>query len=349
MRPRWQLREAPVVKRRVLAVLGLLALAWQGGCQRGAGTPVAEPRPADSTPLEQPPPIDHGAPPPYAGTWRGPTLRLRFAGPWVLVEPLDATDPASPEPAQPNPASAQPTVSAQPGPTLRDSPPLLELRASVERHAGDAFALRTSVAGIMPSDFLRPTDWTLLVEGDALAIAMGDEPLQTYRHEDAPPPLVGPSLLHEQPLPETLPFTAAAACLELASLTCAEIETDAPPAAGCREALWSACVGHVLDGDATAGAATGSTTGSSGRLVIRLHRASSRFFAGLAAGAPEDRLEAAQGLETRALELAASALNERLAAGELPLDDPALPELLARIRHGIGGAALAPPLRDILE
>ena len=294
------------MRRSSTLLLASLLLLSAPGC-RPDGATTTTPAPA----VEAPPPVDHGPPPPYAGTWQGPSLRLSFAGPWVLVEPVD-------------PPGQVP----------------IELHLTVERREGDAFALRTSIAGVMPSDFLRPTDWTLLVEDGALAIAMGDEPLESYvavpsdARPETRPLLLGPSLLHELPLPEQLPFAAASSCLELASLGCGALEAEGPRAAGCREALWAACVGHVLTADET------PTPGSTGRLVIRTQTALLRFSSGLLAACPDDRRAEANAFHRRTLQAAAAALREREQAGELPSDDPALPRLMAMLAAAVDAGDL---------
>jgi hypothetical protein len=173
---------------------------------------------APTPPRPSPIAIDHGPPLPFAGTWEGPLLRVEFGGRWVLVEPRERVPGQAP----------------------------IELRVEIERREGEAaFALRVAIAGAMPADFLRPADWTLLVEPAGLALAMGDEPLESYVRVDAPAPLVGPLLVEPSSLPRTLPIEPAIACLELAGTQSAAYELEGPRALGLREALWAACVEHV--------------------------------------------------------------------------------------------------------
>lgn len=160
------------------------------------------------------PSVEHGPAPAYAGTWVGPELSLHFAGPWVLVWP--SNDPGA-------------------------AP--IEMRVLVERSEGSAYALRTTLGGVFEADFLRPSDWTLLVEQGQLAIAMGDEPLTAYLADPSvPAPLLGPSMVDPDRLPEHLLRDDALACLEHAADACAALEAQGPPALGCRELHWGACL-----------------------------------------------------------------------------------------------------------
>lgn len=281
---------SPIPKRHLARAVSLVvaaALAMVAGCHPTPGG-------SSGDAATRPPAVDHGDPPPFEGTWVGPALRLTFAGPWVLVSPVDSGEGGE-----------------------RTAVPI-ELRVEVLRREGEAaFALETSVAGVMPADFLRPIDWTMLVEPGELALAMGDEPLEAYVLDpDAPAPLLGPSLLDELPLPERLPFADASACLERASLDCAALEADGPPAAGCREALWAACVGHRLER-----ASADPTTADSqvARLALKLIRAELRYAAGLAAA---DGSPAAAAFERRAFERAATVIATLIERGQLPLADP---------------------------
>lgn len=192
----------------------VLVLALALAACRPATHETATPTPAQPRPVA----IDHGPPLPFAGTWEGPLLRLEFGARWVLVEPRERVPGQAP----------------------------IELRVEIERREGEAaFALRVAIAGAMPADFLRPGDWTLLVEPSGLALAMGDEPLESYVRVAAPAPLVGPLLVEPSTLPRSLPLEPAIACLELAGTQSAAYEHEGPHALGLREALWAACVEHV--------------------------------------------------------------------------------------------------------
>lgn len=281
--------------------LAPLVLVFLGcACVTGSGRGAEPERAAADAP-----PIEHGAALPFWGTWTGPELRLSFAGPWVLVEPAQASPGAAP----------------------------IELRVEVLRREGEAaFALETSVAGLAPADFLRPTDWVLLVEADALALAMGDEALQSYAAAgdaaERAPALVGPSLLHELPLPEELPFAELTACLELAATTCAALEgpAPAPRAAGCREAMWSRCAGHGLDPHA------GSSVGGD-LLALGLAHTGLRYAAGLerhgpAEGPARAAIEALVGRASARATQACAEVRARILDGEL--DDTEDPERAAK-------------------
>jgi hypothetical protein len=280
--------------RRRLAALALALL----GCRPGAEADV----PAGDVALPPLPVVDHGEPPPYAGAWVGPELSLSFVGPWVLVRPS--------------------------GPEGEQAAPI-ELRVTVERREGDAFALRTSIAGVLPADFLRPTDWTMLVEEGQLAIAMGDEPLTAYTppQSEAPDPLLGPAMLDELELPEELVMADAVACLEFAGDRCAEIEADGPLAAGCREMHWAACVAHLgpVSPDPTVRAAKIAAR------RIHIHALSLRFTAALLEAADPAQHAAAEALHHRAQTSATKMLDELRRDGPLPQDDPHLPGLLAAL------------------
>jgi hypothetical protein len=251
--------------------------------------------------LPPPPPVDHGPPPAYAGTWIGPQLQLTFAGPWVLLGPRVAGPGSQP----------------------------IELRVTVERREGEAYALRTSVAEQLTGDFVRPSDWTLLVEADGLALAMGDEPLTTYAPalDDDAPALIGPAMLAEIAIPEDIGPELLLACIEVASQRCRALEAEGPRALGCREALWATCVAHdthtVADPTVRAAIATART--------IDAERITLRFCAGLLAAAPRSSRAAAEALDQRARDHARATLEQLRAAGPLPSDDPHLRELEAML------------------
>ena len=235
---------------------------------------------------------------------------MSFAGPWVLVEPRD-------------PAADQAPI---------------ELRATLERREGDAFALRTSVAGLSSAAFLRPPDWTMLVEEGGLALAMGDEPLTSYpRSPEPPPPLVGPARLDEAALPEEEPTSAETlACLEFAGDRCGRMEGTGPRAAGCREAQWTVCAEHLgpVDVDPTIQAAAVDA------LTLHADAVALRFAAGLRASELERRSEAtAVWLAT--LGLVIDELDEILERGPLPADDPNLATIAAYLRHARDHVELA--------
>ncbi len=281
---------------RVL-VLALLAL----GCR---------PAEVDSTPPERAhaiAPVEHEQLP-FVGSFVGPTLRLEFGGAWVLVEP-----------AEPAPGQAP-----------------IELRVEVVRREGDAFALRTSIAGAMPADFLRPPDWTLLVEDGALALAMGDEPLESYvRDPGRPSALIGPVLV--EPLPDALPFEHAIACLELASMRCAALEQDGPRGLGCREALWSACVAHPAEPSATSNAAT---------MLVHVELQALRWAEAVQAAAPLDQRELADALHRRALVDALGLIRGLSERDELDSRDEHVQGLLTRLRWAAEVGLIA---RDALD
>ncbi|MFV8755491.1 hypothetical protein ACNOYE_33500 [Nannocystaceae bacterium ST9] len=281
------------------AELALALASTLIACRPAASEPPREPEPT----LEAPPPVDHGPTMPYAGTWIGPKLRLEFAGRWVLVEP-----------AEPAPGQAP-----------------LELRVVIERREGEfAFALQTSIAGAMPVDFLRPGDWTMLVEDGALALAMGDEPLERYERVDAPPTLIGPALVDPATLPEALVFERAIACLEFAGSQCASFEAEGPRAVGCREALWAACVDHP---EALIAAESGEPVDerASAPMLLAAMAAALRWSAGLEASARDDRREPAKALRARVL-AGASTLVELLGErGALPQADPSVEVIRAHL------------------
>ncbi len=296
--------------RPPLSGAALLLVLATGSC---GPDPTKTTTPSPTTDFPAPPEVPAPGPlSPYQGTWDGPRLRLSFAGPWVLVTPIDGPPTQIP----------------------------IELRATVLRREGRAFALETSIAGVMPADFLRPTDWTLLAEEGALALAMGDEPLETYTRVDDPsPPLLGPPMLDELPLPEALAFVDASACLERASLDCAALEADGPRAAGCREALWAACAGHLLqpkpdlstqpqsqpDPDAITG------------LDLHLHHIALRYAAGLSASPwlePRER-SAALAFQRRELSRAAALLTTLHEAGGPPPGDPNVGPVTTYLRLAI--------------
>jgi hypothetical protein len=248
---------------------------------------------------EPAPIVDHGTARPYWGTWIGPELRVSFAGPWVLIAPRELGPGAQP----------------------------IELRASIERQEGDAFALRTSVAERYAADFVRPSDWTLLVELDALALAMGDEPLAPYLASDEPL-LVGPAMLDSLAIPDEIAPQDVLACLERASEVCRALEAAGPLAAGCREAQWGVCVVHLDPGqpDPTIRAATAIAR------TIHENHVAVHFCESLHASAPAELQADAGALHTRALERAAEQLARLRKDGPLP-SDPSLPDLLAALRQ----------------
>jgi hypothetical protein len=281
---------------RLAAIVWPLALAL--ACKPGASIP-REPDQQEPVQREPLPLVDHGTARPYWGTWIGPELRVSFAGPWVLIAPRELGPGAQP----------------------------IELRATVEREEGDAFALWTSVAERYAADFVRPSDWTLLVETDALALAMGDEPLAPYLASDEPL-LVGPALLETIPIPKDIAPQDVLACLERASEVCRALEAEGPLAAGCREAQWGVCVAHLDPGqpDPTIRAATA--------IARTIHESyiAVRFGEGLHANAPAELQAEAAALHTRALERAAEQLARLREDGPLP-SDPSLPDLLAALRQ----------------
>jgi hypothetical protein len=266
-------------------------------------------RPAASTHAESGPPLpiverdgSVGAPP-FAGTWVGPELTLSFIGAWVLVRP-----------------------SAEP-----DEVPI-ELRVTVERAAGDAYALETSLAGVLPADVHRPPDWTLLIEDGQLALAMGDEPLTAYvAQPDASMILHGPVMIDEfgeLELPKELVMADAIACLEVAGDRCAALESDGPIAAGCRELQWATCVSSLgpIPVDPVARAAWTAAQ------QIREHTLTLRFCAALLDTTHERERPAAQALQARARTSAEQTLASLRRDGPLPESDPHLAELLALLR-----------------
>jgi hypothetical protein len=282
------------VARRVACVLLCLAL----GC-RPSGTNSPEPGPAlPDLPLVE---RDELHTPPFVGTWVGPEFTLSFIGAWVLIRP--SGDP-------------------------QQAP--IELRATIERAAGDAFALATSLAGALPADFPRASDWTLVIEDGQLALTMGDEPLTAYvAQPDARMILHGPSMLDELELPTELVMADAIACLELAGDLCTALEADGPPAAGCRELQWSTCVSQL--GPVPVDPVARAAWTSAGR--IHMHTLTLRFCAALLAGAGEHERAAAEALLTRARTSAEQMLDSLRRDGPLPESDPHLAELLARLGH----------------
>jgi hypothetical protein len=237
--------------------------------------------------------------PPFAGTWVGPEFTLRFIGPWVLVRPS--------------------------GDPQRDP---IELRATILRAAGDAFALETNLAGALPADFLRAPDWTLLIEDGQLALTMGDEPLTAYvAQPDASMILHGPVMLDELELPTELVMADAIACLEHAGDLCGELEADGPIAAGCRELQWATCVAQL--GPAPVDPVERAAWTSARR--IHMHTLTLRFCAALLAAARDHERAAAQALHARARASAEQMLDSLRRDGPLPESDPHLAELLARL------------------
>lgn len=255
---------------------------------------------SDTITREPAPIVEHGPARPYWGTWVGPALQVSFAGPWVLIAPREIGPGAQP----------------------------IELRATIERQEGTAFALRTSIAERYAADFVRPSDWTLLVEAGELALAMGDEPLAPYLASDEPL-LIGPVMLEAIAIPEDIAGEHVLACLERASELCRELEAEGPRAAGCREAQWGVCVAHLDPGqpDPTVRAATAIA-----RTIHERHVAV-RFAEGLLAAAPAELRAEATALHTRALERAAEQLERLREDGPLPSSDPHLPDLLAALRE----------------
>lgn len=238
--------------------------------------------------------------PPFAGTWVGPEFTLSFIGPWVLIRP--SGDP-------------------------RQAP--IELRATILRAAGDAFALETGLAGVLPADFLRAPDWTLLIEDGQLALTMGDEPLTAYvAQPDASMILHGPVMLDELELPTELVMADAIACLELASDVCTELEADGPVAAGCRELQWATCVSQL--GPAPVDPVARAAWTSARR--IHMHTLTLRFSAALLAAAKLPERAAAEALHARARASAEQMLDSLRRDGPLPESDPHLAELLTRLR-----------------
>jgi len=280
------------------AELALVALTLLS-CRR---EPVESPSAALE--LEPPLPVEHGPAMPYTGSWVGPELRLQFAGRWVLVEP-----------AQPQPGQAP-----------------IELRVAIERREGErAFALRTSIAGVMPVDFLRPSDWTMLVEDDALALAMGDEPLERYDAVEALEPLVGPASIDPNTLPESAPLELEIACLELASSQCGGFEAEGPRAFGCREVVWATCVAHPRAFDsARAGGELDERAAAPMLLASAL--ATVRWSTGLEAAAPPAQRQAAAALRDRVLGSALALLEGLVERGTLPALDPTRSRLHDHLR-----------------
>lgn len=266
----------------------LLCLAL--GC-RPSGTQSPEPGPP--LPIVERDPIHM---PRFVGTWVGPEFTLSFIGPWVLVRP-----------------SGDPTQAP------------IELRVTIERAAGDAFALETGLAGVLPADFLRAPDWTLLIEDGQLALTMGDEPLTAYvAQPDASMILHGPVMLDELELPSELVMADAIACLEVAGDLCTELEVDGPVAAGCRELQWATCVSQLGPPpvDPVARAAWISAR------RIHMHTLTLRFCNALLAGAQEPERDAANALLARARASAEQMLDALRGDGPLPESDPHLAELL---------------------
>jgi hypothetical protein len=293
------------VRAAELVLVGLalgLALALPG-CRRESAEPP-EPTPA----LEPPPPVDHGPTMPYAGTWVGPKLRLEFAGRWVLVEPAEAGPNQAP----------------------------LELRVAIERREGDnAFALQTSIAGVMPVDFLRPGDWTMLVEDGALALAMGDEPLERYERVEATPTLIGPALIDPAALPQTVVFELSVACLEFAGSQCAAFEAEGPRAVGCREAVWASCIAHP---EALGSGSAEVDERASAPMLLAAMLASLRWSSGLEAGAPSTQREAARAVHDRVLARGVALVKVLIERDALPVGEssyaPVLVYLEAAEREG---------------
>jgi hypothetical protein len=272
---------------RFTAACVLLCLAL--GC-RPSGTQSPEPGPA--LPI-----VERDAVPPFAGTWVGPEFTLSFIGPWVFVRP--SGDP-------------------------QQAP--IELRVTIERAAGSAFALETGLAGVLPADFLRAPDWTLLIEDGQLALTMGDEPLTAYvAQPDTSSILHGPVMLDELELPTELVMADAIACLELAGDLCTELEADGPLAAGCRELQWATCVSQLGPPpvDPVARAAWLSAR------RIHMHTLTLRFCAALLAAASEQEHAAANALLARARASAEQMLDSLRRDGPLPRTDPHLAELLS--------------------
>lgn len=273
----------------------LLGLAL--GC-RPSGTASPEPGPA-APPGPALPIVERDPSPPFAGTWVGPELTLSFIGPWVLIRP--SGDP-------------------------RQAP--IELRATILRAAGDAYALETSLAGVLPADFLRAPDWTMLIEDGQLALTMGDEPLTAYvAQPDASMILHGPAMQDELELPTELVMADAIACLELAGDRCAELEADGPIAAGCRELQWATCVAQL--GPPPVDPVERAAQTSARR--IHMHTLTLRFSAALLDAAHEHEHAAANALHARARANAQQMLDALRRDGPLPESDPHLAELLTRL------------------
>jgi hypothetical protein len=281
---------------RARSGLALAIALGIAGCRADPSAGPSEAPVLEAVEVDPPPPVDH-EPPAYAGVWIGPELQLMFAGPWVLIGPRE------------------PGPGAQP----------IELRASVERREGDAYALRTSVADRYAGDFVRPSDWTLLVEAEALALAMGDEPLTAYEPAPDTPMLIGPVMLGELAIPETIAPELLLACVEFASQRCRALEAEGPRALGCREALWATCVAHDTHTVADPTLRAAITTARS----IHAELITLRFCAGLLAAAPDAIRPAAAALHQRARDHAQTELAQLRAAGPLPSDDPHLRELEA--------------------
>jgi hypothetical protein len=281
-----------------LACLALsLSLSLSLGCRPNASTP---PEPGPALPVvERDGQLDT---PPFAGTWVGPEFTLSFVGAWVLVRP-----------------SGDPQKKHAP----------IELRVTIERTAGDAFALQTSLAGVLPADFLRPPDWTLLIEDGQLALAMGDEPLAAYVAQPDPSMILrGPTMLDELELPTELVMADAIACLEVAGDLCTELESGGPIAVGCRELQWATCVSQLGQPpvDPVARAAWVAAR------QIHAHTLTLRFSAALLAAAREREQAPAQALHARARSLAEDMLATLRRDGPLPESDPHLAELLSLLR-----------------
>jgi hypothetical protein len=237
--------------------------------------------------------------PPFVGTWVGPEFTLSFIGPWVLIRPSG---------------------------DARKAP--IELRATIQRAAGDAFALETGLAGVLPADFLRAPDWTLLIEDGQLALTMGDEPLTAYvAQPDASMILHGPVMLDELELPTELVMADAIACLELAGDLCTELEADGPVAAGCRELQWATCVAQL--GPPPVDPVARSAWTSARR--IHIHTLTLRFCTALLAEAREHERAAAEALLARARASAERTLESLRRDGPLSESDPHLAELLVRL------------------
>lgn len=272
----------------------LLLLGLVMGCRP---SDTATPDPGPALPIVE---RDASQARPFAGTWVGPELTLSFIGPWVLIRP-----------------------SADPG----QAP--IELRVTILRAAGAAFALETNLAGVLPADFLRAPDWTLLIEDGQLALTMGDEPLTAYVAQgDASMILHGPSMLDELELPTELVMADAIACLELAGDLCTELEADGPIAAGCRELQWATCVAQLGPPPVDPVARAAWTTARR----IHMHTLTLRFCAALLQAAREHERAAAAALHARAQASAAAMLDALRRDGPLPESDPHLAELLTRLR-----------------
>ena len=200
---------------------GLVVLCLALGCRPGASNEPTEVGP----PL---PNVDRDDPA-FAGTWVGPEFMLSFVGEWVLIRP-----------------SEDPEVAP------------IELRVTIERAEGDAYALQTSLAGALAADFLRAPDWTLLVEDGQLALAMGDEPLAAYLSmPDAPAMLRGPDMFAEVRFPEELRMADAIACLEVAGDRLQRARGRRP---GC-DGVSRAAMGHLRRADRAAAGGPGRARG----------------------------------------------------------------------------------------